>query len=673
MDTARIDTVTPVRGIRTTSGLPVVAEVPHIEIPSSMSNAHWDITLHNNSGELIARHRVTGEEGGDKLWSNVPRPLVGTFTLRIRGPWGRGATATFNIVEGLAVSFSPIWRRFAGRGLQPCSVTVHAADGVELSTNEIEFGERDREQRVRVGIRGESRSLNVAPPHMTVAYQAPGSAITPSVRPLPLVREEIRESPGELVLDVGAAADPTLHVLVSNRVVQSVSARTGRFGIYRFNLAEIVDTLGHYPHAKLALSGDGELLVATVRPRTLFTGIRLDGSHLEFEECANTEGLSAYLFATRAPWRQPVCVPIVNSRLALPDWLINAGPIRVMARIEDPWVPLPIPDWPEVGRSTLVEADGWVRDGDPEETAISAFLAGDTSQSVEVIDFVRLWTARAHLPSLGLGPRISDVADAIDTEIYGNPVDALSALSDSEAPSDSIPTLMVRSGLAWANLADAHDDSAPQWTMRGALPAALLSAADSLWSDEEIDGAISVCGDAVNGLLDGNDPYASAGTLDESAELLDQNPAVREHIISAAGLVPNGLLSADSRVLAAMDLVVNRKDFRLDWLIKNAHSVLREGERLLRMIDHQASQNAFDARRHPTRTGGWHAIPAVSMVLALVARHAARGNADAVRWLIREQRPWADLAAVLPQMVTIDLIMAELIVGRRAEEIEVAE
>jgi hypothetical protein len=40
--------------------------------------------------------------------------------------------------------------------------------------------------------------------------------------------------------------------------------------------------------------------------------------------------------------------------------------------------------------------------------------------------------------------------------------------------------------------------------------------------------------------------------------------------------------------------------------------------------------------------------------------------------MIREQRAWADLAAVVPQLVTIDLIIAELVVGRRAAE-EVVE
>ncbi|MBX7432552.1 hypothetical protein JDV09_10620 [Mycobacterium sp. Y57] len=672
-EAAQIEASPAVQGVRTSTGLPVLAELPRIRIPESMTNADWDVTLHDSAGHVIARHRVSGSADPDRLWDGVPRPLVGNYTVRVRGPWGRGASRTFTVVEGLAVTFTPGWRRFIPMGLQPCVARISTADGVELTRTEVDFDERKREFVLRAGAHSQYCSLAITPPHMTVAYQAADSAISPSVRPLSLVREDVQDRPGELVLDIGAAAEPTLHMISNNRVVQTLAARSGRAGMFRFNLAEIVDTLRECPQAILALSDDGQLVVATLRPRTLFTGIELDGDALVLENCAPIEGLNAYLFAARAPWREPACVPVIDGRVKLPGWLNNSGPIRVLARIEDPWVPLPVPGWPKPGQSTLVEADGWVTDGDAEETAISMFLAGEAQESVEVIDFVRLWTVRALLPGLGLGDRISDIAEAIETEVYGNPAEALSALTGSEAPSDAIPSLMVRSSLAWANLVDAHKSSAPPWTKRGALPAALLSAADSLWSDEEIEAAISVCGDAVNGLLDGEDPYAAAGRIDDSAELLDQNPALRDQFIHAARLVPQGLLSADSRVLAAMDLVAERRDPRLEWLVRHARSVLREAERLIRMIGDPATQKAFDARRHPARTDGWRVLPEISMAFALAARHASRSNAEAVKWLIREQRPWTSLAEVAPQLVTIDLIIAELIVGRREGEVEASE
>ncbi len=72
------------------------------------------------------------------------------------------------------------------------------------------------------------------------------------------------------------------------------------------------------------------------------------------------------------------------------------------------------------------------------------------------------------------------------------------------------------------------------------FPAALHSAADSLWSEEEIEAAISICGDSVNGLLDGSDPCAHAGRLDESAELLDRDPSLREQFIKRHTLCHRG-------------------------------------------------------------------------------------------------------------------------------------
>jgi len=669
-EAARIEAGNPVGGVRTTSGLPVFAELPQISVPASMANANWDVTLLDGDGVVIAQRKVTANDDANAVWGNVPRPLVGTFSIRVRGPWGRGASRALTIVEGLAFSFAPSWRRFVSGGLQPCVGKVRVADGVALSANGLEFGERDREHSMRVSAQANSLSLVVSPPHMSVAFQSVESSISPSVRPLSLTREEVIEHPGEIVLDVGTAAEPALQIISKERVVQTVSSRLARAGVYRFNLAQIVDTLRDHAQVTLALDAGGELAIATVRPKSLFRGIELEGSELCFGECVDIDGLTAYVFALRAPWRQPTALPIIDGRTDLPEWLVGAGPLGIIARIEDPWVPLPAPTWLQAGASTFVAADGWIVDDDMEEQAVSRFLAGMTPLPNEIHDLTRLWTARALLPRLGLGPRTNEVAKNIDDVIYARPAAALASLSDSEVPIDLIPSLMVRSGLAWANLADAHENTAPPWTVRGALPAALLSAADSLWSDEEIEAAITICGDSVNGILDGQDPNGKFGCLDESADLLDSNPALREQWVRSAGLVPKGLLSGDSRVLASMAFVENRRHQWLQWLVVNAHNVLSQAERLIRIIADPAAKSAFEARVHRTRERGWHVIPAISMAYAVAARHASRGHADAAGWIVRQRRPWADLAEVAPQLVTIDLIIAELTVGRREQESE---
>ena len=664
-DAARIETGDAVHGVRTSSGLPVLAELPRIVVPTSMAGADWDVTLHDGEGAVISRQRISGSSDPNNLWDNVPRPLIGIYSIRVRGPWGRGATRSFAVVEGLSLSFTPSWRRFITGGLQPCVAKVRAADGVGMAQEQIDFGERDREHTLRVISQSRSCSLVVSPPHMTVAHQAIDSSISPSVRPLSLTRESIVEQPGELILDVGAAAEPLLHVIAGNRVVQTVRNRLGRAGIYRFDLAQIVDTLRSSPQVVLALSPEGELIIATVRPQSLFRGIQLQNNDLQFGDCVEVDGLTAYVFALRAPWRAPAPITITDGRAVLPEWLVDAGPLGVIARIEDPWVPLSPPGWSQAGRSTFIEAEGWVTDDDHEEAAVSMYLAGHAPLPTEIGDFTRLWNARALVARLGLGSRIADVAKGIDDVIYSHPAAALTALANSEVSANFIPTLMVQSGLAWANLADAHENSAPAWTARAALPAVLLS---SRWSEDESEAATSVCGDAVGGLLDGHDPYSSAGRLDETADLLDREPGFRDSLIRAAGLIPQGLLSADSRVLAAMEFVENRRHQRLDWLTRNARSVLREAESLLRTIGDPATQKAFESRLHQTQTGDWYVIPAISMAFALAARYASRGHVEETIWIVREQRPWENLAEVAPQLVTIDLIIAELTVGRRAEE-----
>ena len=667
-EAARIETGSSVPGVRTATGLPLFAELPQIAIPLGMTNAEWDVTLHDGEGAIIARRRISGGDEPNSLWDSVQRPLVGTYLIRVRGPWGRGATRSLTIVEGLSVSFTPGWRRFVPGGLQPCAAKVRVAAGVEVPRPHIDFGERDREQALRVSAHSKFVSLVVSPPHMSVAYQSIDSSISASVRPLSLTREDVIDHPGELILDVGLAAEPALHVIARNRAAQTVAPRLGRAGVYRFDLSRIVDTLRQQPQVTLALSEGGELAIANVRPKTLFRSIELEGNKLQFGDCVDVEGLTAHVFALRAPWREPTSIPIVDGGAQLPDWLIEAGPMGVIARIEDPWVPLPPPTWSQAGASIVVEAEGWVIDEDEEEQAISRFLAGITPLPSEIKDLSRVWTSRALLPKLGLGPRIDEVARSIDLVIYSRPAAALAALASSEVSIDLIPPLMVRSELAWANLADAHENTAPPWTMRGALPAALLCAADSLWSAEEIEAAMTICGDSINGILDNKDPNAKSGCLDESADLLDTNPALREQWVRDAGLVPQGLLSADSRVLAAMEFVGNRRHHSLQWLVVNAHNVLREAARLIRIIGDAATQAAFGARLHPTRDRGWHVVPAVSMAYALAARHASRGHLDAGRWIVRQQRAWADLAEVAPQLVTIDLIIAELTVGRREVE-----
>lgn len=669
---ARVLAEEPLRGVRTSTGYPVVDAVPTVHLPEQLGEASWDVSLLDGSGDLVARWRSGGSESDpNSVWKSVPRPVVGTFTVRVRGPWGRGASRTLTVIEGLEVSFNPPWRRFvAGGGLQPCAAQLKAPDAGHASRTSIEFAENDRETYVRVGAHNDFRTLVVTPPHMTVAYQSAETTSGPSVKPLRLFREDISADPGFLVLDIGTSADPRLHFISGSGVVQTIDPGAGRAGTYRFGLSKLVDTLATYPQGQLALDDAGALVVAMVRPRRLFDEVSVVDGGLQFSNCVDVEGLTALVYATRAPWRDPIAVQITAGRAQLPSSHVDAGPLRVMVRIEDPWAPSPIPDWPEAGTSRLIESAGYPHDEEPEATAVSAFLAGQGDLSPQTSDLTRLWTVRGLVPGLSLGERIRDVAEAIDTAVHADPRSALLSITSSRAPTELIPSLLISAGLTWSNLVAAHHDKPPPWSVRSALPSTLLSAADSNWSEEEIEAASEVCGDVVTELLSGTDPFAGAGRLDVSADLFDSQPLMREEFVRQTGLVPTGLLSGDSRVLAAMEFVKQRRDPRIQWLTKNAHRVISEAERLIRIIDDPIAETAVNARRDLRVTGGWSVVPAISLAFSFASRHAARGNVVAAGWLPRQSRVWTDLALVVPQMVTIDLILAELLVASTAKNQE---
>ena len=483
----------------------MISSLPTVHLPDELGEANWEVALLDGSGELVARW-VSGGDNDDpnSIWDAVPRPAVGAFTVRVRGPWGRGATRTVKIIEGLQASFNPPWRRFVTRGLQPCKAKVAVADGIEIPRTELSFDERELEHYLRVGSHGDYTTLVVTPPHMSIAYQSASTTTAPSIKPLRLFREDIVEDPGTLILDIGESASPILKVVIAAGVVQDVEPGAGRNGVYQFNLAKIVDTLTAHPQAKLSLDADGELVVGHIRPQSLFSGVELVDDTLEFVDCVDVEGLTALVYAVRAPWREPASLPVVDARIELPERLRGAGPLRVVLRIEDPWVPEPVPAWPAIGRSILVEAEGHPSDGEAEETALSAYLAGRANSRRATSTSPGLWTIRGLIGGLALEERAGDVVRAIDDAVFADPRPALIALTASGVPDRSIPALIIRTGLAWAELAAAHDDEPPTWTGRGALPAALISAADLRWSEDEVLAAVDVCGTVATDLVDGS-------------------------------------------------------------------------------------------------------------------------------------------------------------------------
>ena len=80
--------------------------------------------------------------------------------------------------------------------------------------------------------------------------------------------------------------------------------------------------------------------------------------------------------------------------------------------------------------------------------------------------------------------------------------------------------------------------------------------------------------------------------------------------------------------------------------------------------------NAISARQSAEGKSGWLALPAMSIAMALLARLAARGDSDCTM-LERDYRDkWANLARYAPELVAVDLVLAEALVIAAYEQSE---
>jgi hypothetical protein len=136
-----------------------------------------------------------------------------------------------------------------------------------------------------------------------------------------------------------------------------------------------------------------------------------------------------------------------------------------------------------------------------------------------------------------------------------------------------------------------------------------------------------------------------------------------EAVWQAAAVVPQALLDADTRVVAARRMFDARRTPELAQAARDATTIVRSAERLVAASAFPGAAHQIQARSHPDRRGGWLALPVMSAALALTARIAARGDekCQAFERVWRER--WTGLARGAPDMAQIDLVLAEALIA----------
>ena len=412
------------------------------------------------------------------------------------------------------------------------------------------------------------------------------------------------------------------------------------------------------------------------QPRPLASGAEISSGQLIIRDAAQADGLAAALYLARAPWRAPVVVPVpADGVVKLPPGVREAGPLLVLLRAEDPCTVTNWPDWP--GRAAYAcAAPGVPASGDQEEDALSRFLAGQRDLPVRPHRVERLWRLIHLAGDLIAAGAPADLRERCSAALRNQPGLALTGLLDARLDAAACVAGLVSTGLAAARPVMLDDMRAAE-RLWGIVPAAAAVLSSRLlagpnYPDEDpaavvVEAALAQCGPSLDAVLRGaGDPYAQVGRFGPEAERMaaDQVEAGQlEPERPPVAVVPQPLLDADTRAVAAARLFDALRTPELARAAQDATAVVRSAERLVTASPYRRAVAQIAARCHPGGKGGWLALPAMSASLALVARISARGDEDC-RSFERAWRPrWTDLARQAPDLTSIDLVLAEALIA----------
>lgn len=682
----RLELPEPITGVTTPHGAPVYSQRPVVVLPEAEgAPVEWSVEARSvEEGRLISR--VRGDSGERlRLLADLPSPVVGSFMVHIRGPLGRGLSRQVTIAEGLEAQHTPRVRVLHPQGLTSAETRLVLPEGVEAEPARVGFGPDEPARPVTVRAGTAVLSLVVEPPHIRLLTTGETS---PQWRaePLRLDCESVAEA-GDLLVRApeGGARPGALCVLHGDEVVQRVEAETVLgTNTHRYPLGQIVDTAAVRRHLRLVVAYDQTVVpVAVVRPRRLAGGAELKDGVIELDGFAGISDVSAAVYTYGAPWRSPVVLPVPeDGRVRLPEELREAGPMRLLLAVDDPWSIIERPRWPRIDDPNVLgcAAPGRPTGSDAEEELLcAAFATGDGLESLPLshANAVRLWRVLGTSDLLVRSGVAKERIDACAAALGNTPLPALMAHGGADLSSDESVWSLVTGGLVAAPAGGRLParQAAELWHR---LPAAAALATSDLMPligadstdhadpdhAELLEQLERRCGAIAATLLRGDaDPASGAGRFDANTEHLarmskDQVTAIWQ----AARVVPRALLDEDSRTQAALGLFTARDLPQMHRVRGAAPDIAAAVLHLAQRLDPTYRRPVLELLepRHVPGAARWRNLPAASLALALAARLAARGVSSFASLARGQRAVWGDLARCAPDLVRIDIVLAEL-------------
>ncbi|MDB4873122.1 MAG: hypothetical protein JWL97_4126 [Gemmatimonadales bacterium] len=626
----------PIPGVTAAHGAPVYAEAPTIHLPDAEDRARvWHIEVQRlDLGRSATLVRLTASDGEVDPWADQPRPIIGAFQITVLGPLGYRLNRRVTVAEGLSATYEPGIRLLTPRGLMPGKASLKGS-ALERS-GMLAFDEHRREQPIGYG----PLRLLITPPHLQVLRDDATGRARWSSAPLTLTTESFADAGALLIRAPSTLRLSALQVTVDGdatdgKPLQTVlSSGVQVAGQARYELTRIKDTVQNKRTVHLSLTLDGMTVpLASVRPQAVASGVVQRGGQLRLLDYTPRSGLRLGVYAVFAPWRGAASLPVsANGRAQLPLQLRPAGPLRVLPRtgnLDGIW-----PYWPD-DQALWCSGGGLPATSVPAEDALSRFVAGNGALPTNP-DMEHLWLLCDLAERLEADGARKDLRTQCHMFLRNEPKAALLALAATRLDPDRCITQIVESGLAALQPRESVDPTETRLLWARLPSAAALLTGRMLAHRESIpellDVVVAQCGqEAMEILLDGADPYTwSSGEADP-------------------GTVPLALLDPArlSAALRQLDELPGSTE-----LAHDADDIAFEAIQLLETTPYAAL-----GRKIASRPEG---LPRMSAALALVARAAAWGRAAECRAFERVQRArWTRLARLAPELVSIDLILAQ--------------
>ena len=544
----------PLQGAATPYGSPVYSDPPQLWLPDTPGSAiRWHADIRPAAGGISVVSREIDQPGIADIWDGVPRPILGAFDITVRGPLGRGMRRTIFIAEGVSVSYRPSVRALTVRGLEPGDAEIRTPIGAAVKPARLSFGISDRAHVVELRSGAETEPVVITPPHIDLLC-AGADAGTWTAAPIHAATEAMADLGRLLVRAPGAVVKADLEVWAGAQRIQTIPASSGQVpGLTGYDLPRASETVAHHGRAELLLPwGQGAMPVGFVRPRQLATGAEVSSGQLRIRDCTQVDGLTVALYLARAPWRAPVILPVPrDGAVQLPFGVREAGPLRVLLRVEDPWTVTDWPDWP-TRNSYACDAPGIPASTDPEEDALSRFLAGEEDLPALPRRVERLWRLIHLADDLIAGGAPTNLRERCSAVLRDQPELAITGLLDTGLDAGACIAGLISTGLATARPVIEDDTRAAErlWSIVPAAAAVLCSRLLGEPADlgrhhsaALIDAALVQCGLNLDAMLDGaGDPSAQVGQFGQfgpDAERMAVFSAEQiEAVWQAAAVVP---------------------------------------------------------------------------------------------------------------------------------------